>query len=197
VTGTGTLIVNMATAGTFVSKLFTFASTASLVVNGTSGSDIFKLGNASHTVNAGDGTDQIKGGNLVDVIDGGAGIDKINGAGGADILTGGGGNDVFRYTRASDSGVGPAADRITDYAIGGDRLNFKDIDADTSTAGDQAFAFVGTGAFSGGGAGSIRYQNSGADEFVQADVNGDGISDMEIVLQGLAGGTLTAADFVL
>jgi hypothetical protein len=32
---------------------------------------------------------------------------------------------------------------------------------------------------------------------VQADVNGDGVADMEIILQGLAGGTLTAGDFIL
>ena len=61
----------------------------------------------------------------------------------------------------------------------------------------QGFAFVGNGAFSGGGAASIRYANSGADLLVQADINGDGIADMEIILQGLNGGTLTGADFIL
>jgi hypothetical protein len=32
---------------------------------------------------------------------------------------------------------------------------------------------------------------------VQADINGDGVADMEVILQGLAGQTLTTADFVL
>jgi Ca2+-binding RTX toxin-like protein len=196
--GTGTLTVNMDVAGNFISKLFNFTgSGVSLVVNGSAGADTFKLGDAGHTINAGDGTDQIKGGNAVDIINGGDGADKINGAGGADILTGGAGNDVFKYTKASDSGLGTAADRITDFVIGSDRLNFTGIDANAGLAGDQAFAFVGTGAFSGGGVGSIRYQNSGADLLVQVDVDGNGTADMEIILEGQSGQTLSAGNFTL
>ena len=76
-------------------------------------------------------------------------------------------------------------------------MSFLLIDADAVAAGDQAFNFVGTAAFANTGVGQIRYQNSGADLLVQADVNGDGVADMEIILQGLAGGTLTAGDFIL
>ncbi|MFZ1367024.1 MAG: hypothetical protein WAR58_06120, partial [Sphingorhabdus sp.] len=130
-------------------------------------------------------------------INGGIGNDKIMGIGGADVLTGGTGNDQFRYFQQSDSGLGAAADRVTDFTIGGDRLNFLLIDADAGTAGDQAFNFVGTAAFANTGVGQIRYQNSGGDLLVQADVNGDGVADMEIILQGQAGGTLTTADFIL
>ena len=54
----------------------------------------------------------------------------------------------------------------------------------------------GNAAFSGGAA-QLRYTNSGADLLVQADIDGDGIADMEIILQGLNGGTLTAGDFIL
>lgn len=197
VSGNGILTVNMDVAGILLTKFFSFTSGISVVINGTSGFDIIKLGNALNTINAGDGTDQLKGGNLVDIINGGDGIDKINGEGGADVLTGGAGNDVFKYGAASDSGLGAAADRITDFAVGSDRLNFSRIDTNAGLAGDQSFAFVGSGAFSGGGAASIRYTNSGADILVQADVNGDGVADMEIILQGLSGSTLSAADFVL
>lgn len=198
VSGSGAITVNMSTGVNYLSQGFSFVgSGVSVTVNGTSGNDVIKCGAGAHTINAGDGNDQIRGGTGADIINGGAGIDKIIGNAGADIITGGAGNDQFRYFLASESGFGAASDRITDYTIGSDRFNFSAFDTDTVTPGIQGFAFVGNGAFSGGGAASIRYTNSGADLLVQADVNGDGIADMEIILQGLNGGTLTAADFIL
>jgi Ca2+-binding RTX toxin-like protein len=199
-TGTGTLVVNMQPGFSFLASSRSFASTVATVVNGSSGNDIIKLGlgaSTGNTVNSGDGVDQIRGSNGVDTINGGNSNDKILSLGGADVLTGGGGNDQFRYFAESDSGTGANADRITDFTIGGDRLNFLLIDADTAIAGDQAFNFVGTAAFANTGVGQIRYATSGADLLVQADVNGDGVADMEIILQGLGGGTLTATDFIL
>jgi Ca2+-binding RTX toxin-like protein len=198
VSGTGSITVNMSAGINFLSQNFVFSGNGvTVTVNGTSGIDIIKCGTGVHIINAGDGVDQIRGGTSADTINGGAGNDKIIGFTGADIITGGTGNDQFRYLLTSDSGLGAAADWITDFTIGGDRLNFLAIDTDAITLGDQGFAFVGNGAFSGGGAASIRYTNSGVDLLVQADVNGDGIADMEIILQGLNGGTLTAADFIL
>ena len=198
VSGTGSIIVNMTAGINYLSQNFVFTgSGVTVTVNGTSGIDIIKSGTGTHIINAGDGVDQIRGGTSADTINGGAGNDKIIGNTGADIITGGTGSDQFRYLQASDSGLGAASDRITDYAIGSDRFNFSAFDTDAVTPGIQGFAFVGNGAFSGGGAASIRYTNSGADLLVQADVNGDGIADMEIILQGLNGGMLTAADFIL
>jgi Ca2+-binding RTX toxin-like protein len=194
--GTGTLTVNMDPGQFFISKTFTTSGTVSVVVNGATGTDIFKLGNFAHTINAGDGADQIKGGNAVDTINGGAGVDKINGAGGADILTGGAGNDVFKYANASDSDMG-LSDRITDFAIGGDKLNFAKIDTNLALAGDQAFTFVGNALFANTGIAQIRFADEGPNLVVQADINGDGIADMRIILEGLAGQTMTAGDFVL
>jgi Ca2+-binding RTX toxin-like protein len=197
ITGSGSLTINMTAGLLLPTKLWSVQSGIAVTINGTSGVDVMKLGNVVQTVNGGDGQDQIKGGSQVDTINGGGGIDKIMGLGGADILTGGAGNDVFRYLAQGDSGLGVAADRITDLTIGQDRINFKDIDADAVTTGDQAFAFLGTAAFGATGTGQIRFQNSGADLLVQLDVNGDGAADMEVVLQGLAGQVLTGADFVL
>jgi Ca2+-binding RTX toxin-like protein len=119
------------------------------------------------------------------------------GLGGADILTGGAGNDVFRYLAQSDSTTGAGADRITDFTIGEDRINFSKIDTNPGLAGDQGFAFAGTTAFAGGGLAQVRYLPSGSDLIVQADVNGDAVADMEVILQGLAGQVLGAGDFVL
>ena len=198
VNGTGSITVNMDAGINYLSQNFTFSgSGVTVTVNGTSGVDIIKCGTGVHIINSGDGVDQIRGGTSADTINAGAGNDKIIGFTGADIITGGTGNDQFRYLLASDSGLGAGADRITDYTIGGDKLNFSGLDTNAGLAGIQGFAFVGNGAFSGGGTASIRYTNSGADLLVQADVNGDGIADMEIILQGLNGGTLTAADFIL
>ena len=177
---------------------FVAGSSVTININGSTATDIIKGSTrGSNTINSGDSNDQIRGGNLADTINGENGNDKIYGAGGSDTLTGGIGVDQFRYVFATDSGLGAAADRITDFLSGTDRLNFALMDADAVTAGDQAFNFVGTAAFANTGVGQIRYQNSGADLLVQADVNGDGVADMEIILQGLGGGTLTSADFIL
>jgi serralysin len=193
--GSGTITVNMNVGVNFLGSAMSFAGTGvGIIVNGTSGIDIIKLGlsNAgSNTVNGGDGVDQIRGSQFADTINGDGGNDKIMSLGGADVLTGGAGNDQFRYFAATDSGLGANRDRITDFTVGGDRLNFALIDADAATAGDQAFSFIGTGAFAATGIGQIRYGTSGADILVQADVNGDGIVDMEIILQGIGGQTLT------
>jgi hypothetical protein len=44
--------------------------------------------------------------------------------------------------------------------------------------GDQAFAFLGTAAFTGTGAGGeVRYEQAGGNTFVYADVNGSPIID--------------------
>jgi Ca2+-binding RTX toxin-like protein len=195
--GDGSIVVYMETGQNFVSKFFSFFGNVSISVLGTNGLDVIKAGDGLHVIDAGDGTDVIRGGNLVDTINGGTGIDKISGGGGADILTGGAGGDVFKYGRITDSGTGASADRITDFAIGSDRLNFVRIDTNPNLAGSQGFAFVGTAAFGVTGQAQIRYMNSGTNLLVQADVNGDGAADMEIILQGLAGQTLTASSFNL
>ena len=195
--GSGTITVNMDAGVAFVSNNLSTSATTTFVVNGSASADVIKCFGTVHVINAGDGNDQIRGGSSADTINGGTGNDKIMGSLGADVLTGGTGNDQFRYFAQNDSGLGAAADRITDYTIGGDKLNFLLIDADAAMAGDQAFSFIGTTAFAATGIGQIRYTNSGADLLVQADVNGDGVADMEIILQGLNGGTLTAGDFIL
>ncbi len=197
VEGTGTIRVNMEPDVIFFSNRFTFIGAGvSMEVRGTNATDVIKSGHAPHLIFAGDGADQIRGGNGVDTIFGEGGDDKIWGTGGADILTGGLGRDQFRYFSVNDSAIGNA-DRITDFAIGQDRLIFVQIDTDTLAAGDQAFAFIGTAAFGATGAAQIRYRTLNNDLVVEADINGDGVADMEVILQNIGSQTLTAADFVL
>jgi Ca2+-binding RTX toxin-like protein len=197
-TGAGAVVVNMLESDPLGATAFTFAPDVSFRVNGSSGDDIIKgpltLGSI---LNGAGGADFIRGGNLVDTINSGDGNDKIMALGGADRITGGAGADQFRFFFAADSGVGGAADWITDFAIGSDLLSFILIDTDPVAAGDQGFAFIGTAAFGASGAAQMRYATSGSNLLVQADINGDGVADMEVVLQGLGGQTLTAGDFVL
>ncbi len=61
-------------------------------------------------------------------------------------------------------------------------------------AGNQAFAFIGTDAFTGA-AGELRFEQSATDTFVQGDLNGDSVADFWIKLNGLH--TLGSGDFVL
>jgi hypothetical protein len=200
--GTGTITVNMTPDQFLFGSTLSVAGGSSIAVvfNGSSGNDYVKaVSQATNTMLGGDGDDFLRGGQLADVIDGGAGGDKITGFGGADTLTGGSGADQFRYLGQSDSGLGANADHITDFAVGIDRLNFSLFDLDPNVADLQnpGFSFLGGSAFHGTGAAEIRYESSGADMVVQVDVNGDGVVDMAIYLNGLSGATLTSADFML
>ncbi len=203
VSGSGSLVFNIdpnpaGAALSLTGLSFAGGSSVTVTINGSNGIDVIKGAVAvTNTINGGDGTDQIRGGNQADTINGGTGNDKLFGWSGGDTLTGGAGSDQFRYFFATDSGIGAAADRITDFEIGIDRFNFTLIDTNPGLAGVQGFAFLGTAAFTAPGTGQIRYLTSGSNLIVQADINGDGAADMEIVLQGLNGQTLTSADFML
>lgn len=199
--GTGTLTINMgANDVEFYAQTMSVAagSTMTVLVNGTSNDDIMKgARDATNVLYGNDGSDQLRGGALRDYLFGGNGNDKLLGGLGSDILTGGAGADQFRFQTVASSGIGAAADQILDFQNGADLLVFRAIDTDPNTPGDQAFAFIGNAAFGAGGVAQIRFMNSGSNLLVQADVNGDGIADMEVVLQGLYGQMLTGASFLL
>lgn len=199
ISGTGTIIVNMDAGTSFLGQsLVMNTTTVSFNIVGSTGVDIIKATlNAVNVINGGDSTDQIRGGALADTINGGQGDDKIFGFTGADILTGGDGADQFRYLFAGDSGVGAAADHITDFLAGTDRFNFSALDADPVAPGRQALSFINTAAFSATGTAQVRYGVSGADLLLQVDLDGNGTADMEIILDTAAAQTLTSGDFIL
>ncbi len=68
------------------------------------------------------------------------------------------------------------------------------IDADTGTGGNQAFAFIGSGAFTNV-AGQLRYAKQSGTTYVEGDTDGDGAADFVIALTGTL--NLVASDFVL
>ncbi|MGA1372463.1 MAG: M10 family metallopeptidase C-terminal domain-containing protein, partial [Pseudomonadales bacterium] len=116
---------------------------------------------------------------------------------GADTIATGSGLDTIRYLRVSDSAI-TAADIITDFTSGADRIDLSAIDASTARRGDQAFQFIGTDAFTSVNQnGSIRYSyDAGTNRTtIQISNDADTAAEMEIVLVGQV--TLTATDFVL
>ena len=72
------------------------------------------------------------------------------------------------------------------------------IDADANTVGNEAFAFIGSGAFIGQ-AGQLRaVAADGGLTRIEGDVTGDGIADFAIdVSLGSSGFTFQAGDFIL
>jgi Ca2+-binding RTX toxin-like protein len=119
------------------------------------------------------------------MLDGGNGNDILHGESGTDRLTGGAGADRFQF-QDGDTSTGLAADRITDFVSGEDRIAI-------SLNAYGSFNFVGAAAFSGT-AGEVRYWFDGTDTWVQVDAYGSGSASAEIVLSGEV--IPTASDFL-
>jgi Ca2+-binding RTX toxin-like protein len=142
------------------------------------------------------GDDQLTGGGGNDRLLGQDGIDTLWGGVGADILRGGAGADIFRFNATTESTLaGKGRDRIADFNHAeADQIHLSTIDANTGLAGNQAFTFVGTAAFSNV-AGELRYDAGPMATMVYGDTNGDGAADFAIQLTGNV--ALVAGDFVL
>jgi serralysin len=138
------------------------------------------------------GNDEITGDDRANVLNGAGGLDEIEGGDGRDRLVGGAlgdtltgdeGADTFVFLDVLDSTGGFAStDRILDFTRDdGDRIDLSAIDANLGKGGDQAFRFIGTGAFSGK-AGELRFDGdviqADGTNTVFADVDGDGVADM-------------------
>jgi Ca2+-binding RTX toxin-like protein len=164
------------------------------------GRDFVWAGGGRDYLFGGAGDDGLSGEGADDQLSGDAGSDTLYGGSGSDLLRGGDGNDVVtggteadRFSFANvDLGD---TDTIKDFHRSeGDRISLSGIDANTKLAGDQAFAFIGTAAFTGV-AGQLHYSNNGVQSVLSGDVNGDKVSDFHIVLTDAPG--LIASDFYL
>lgn len=142
------------------------------------------------------GKDEIRGGGGSDTIHGGVGADQLWGDGASSSL----GRDVFDYNALNESKVDAAArDYIREFRTADlDVIDLADLDAQSGVAGDQAFNFIGSAAFSGV-KGELRFEVSGASDryLVLADVTGDAKADFAILVQTDTSGGLIASDFVL
>jgi Ca2+-binding RTX toxin-like protein len=154
------------------------------------------IGGSGHdTLRGLGGNDILRGAAGRDILLGGNGDDLLDGGAGKDTMTGGAGRDSFQF-RDGDFGTSRSlADVIADFdQTAGEKIRLNLVDADTTTGGNQAFAWIGSGAFTDV-AGQLRYAHAGGNTYVEGDLDGDGTADIFINLTGTI--TLTAADFVL
>jgi len=154
-------------------------------------------GNSGDNVLSGlGGNDKLYAGAGSDSVDGGTGNDWLEGGAGQDFFTGGSGSDRFVF-REGDFGGNTTltADVLHDFRHNeADKIRLDLVDANTTLAGTQDFAFIGTGAFTNV-AGQLRYEQISGNTYVSGDTNGDGIADFMIRLDGLH--TLGGGDFIL
>jgi Ca2+-binding RTX toxin-like protein len=171
-------------------KTFAFADAGALSVrevenmSGTSQNDRL----------TGDGGGNVLMGNGgTDMLAGAPGNDTLIGGMKADTLYGGLDSDVFLYTAVTESCASFGIDRIADFVQGADLVSLEAIDA-TPGGSDDAFTWLGTGAFTGAGP-EIRTYQSGGLTYIEARLDGSTSDDLEISFAGLI--ALTAADFLL
>jgi Ca2+-binding RTX toxin-like protein len=139
------------------------------------------------------GADTLVGGSGADILIGGAGADVMTGSvglPGASPTQPDGRADQFRLLAAADSTV-DAPDTIAGFffsvAEGRDRIDLRAIDTDSSQDGDQAFTYIGTAFFPGGGAGWLRVETvtTGVHR-ASGDIDGNGSADFAIVIESAA-----------
>lgn len=151
--------------------------------------------NDADSLSGGKGNDSLVGMAGDDTLIGGSGKDRLNGGLGIDELSGGKGADVF-VVDGFVLGAGLAnRDEIAGFVQGSDSIDLSALDANTTVVGNDAFDFIEADAFSA--AGQVRAEVDGVagTTTIEADMNGDGVADVVLVLDTVV--TLTLADFVL
>jgi Ca2+-binding RTX toxin-like protein len=201
-TGPNNYIITMSDANVAASTEF-FVTAASLQSDESLVFDGSAETNGRFTIHGGGGADIISGGAGGDFLIGNAGDDRLFGLNGIDFLTGGlgadelrggAGGDFFRYLGTAQSTTG-SIDRILDFRHV-DRIDLSAIDANSGTGANDAFTFIGNAAFSNV-AGQLRAYQSGANWFVEGDIDGDGTADLIIQVTLLDPAPLGAGDFIL
>ncbi len=157
------------------------------MLNGGDGVDILIAGHARDTLIGGDGNDRLFGQGGRDELRGGNGDDLLHGGQGNDLYFGRGGSDVFRFAKTRDSVLDYGIDRIMDFETAEDILNLRGL------APADAKLVVG-GKFTLGEARIITRYN-GRDTVVEADVDGDLVSDFKLFLVGVE--SVNETDFLI
>ena len=145
------------------------------------------------------GIENIVGGAFDDTLNGSVGNNVIIGGLGRDVIRGGGGADTFLYRTTGESGISTTTrDLIRDFVSGdsvtGDKIDLSMLDANNLLAGDQAFTWIGTAAFSNV-AGQLHQIARPDQTILEADLDGNGTSDFSIAIKGTI--VFAASDFVL
>ncbi|CAN5243987.1 hypothetical protein BH10PSE7_BH10PSE7_42810 [soil metagenome] len=163
-------------------------------LSGGFGADTLSGYDGDDALYGGGAKDSLGGGEGADTVFGGDGDDTIDGWAGGDRLAGGNGRDQFYYEVLADSrGTGAGRDVIEDFNTAEDLIDLHDIDAKPGAASNEAFAFIGTDAFTA--AGQVRFQRVGDNCLVLVNANGAGGAEMTIKLSGVD--AVTEANFIL
>jgi hypothetical protein len=181
--------------GTPKDAIFGFENASTGIAN-----DVIYGSAAGNRLDASNGNDFLAGFGGNDSLNGGNGNDDLIGGSGKDQLTGGAGSDNFHYLALSDSGITTATrDLIADFEPGIDLIDLHLIDANKTTAGDDAFNFIGNNTpFAVGAAGQLHAFWTAIGQIVEGDVNGDAKPDFSIQLQDPTHAiTLASTDFSL
>ena len=205
--GAGTNTLNIAAGSSSFDNLFGVN-----LVNGSSSDDTLTfLGSAAPVIDLGDGADTVTFGtsafnvtvantedinassnfDIITIDNAVTGSTTITAGAGADVITASAGQDNFRFASTADSAAG-GTDTIHNFDAASDAFVLSGIDI----AGGHV-EFVDGGSLLGSDQASARLQNFGpGNDQLQIDVDGDGLSDMDISLQNLQG-TLDNSSFHL
>ncbi len=163
-----------------------------------------------HINGTGNGADNtIVGNDAYNTLTGNGGMDTIFGNGGGDRIIGGAdrdtlyaGNDkvadTFVYTKTSDSAYSLGltyADRIFDFESGEDKIDLSAIDANAGTKGNDSFDWGHVVFGSDDHTNAVWTSSTSTATYVYADVDGDAVADLAIVVSGTL--SLTEDDFIL
>jgi len=181
--GRGNAAVNVISGGHLDNRIYGYEGNDTLY--GGLGDDRIFGGTGNDAFFGGADDDHLAGNIGNDSMKGDAGDDTLAGGQGKDTLFGGQDADVFLFQTLAHTGTTQAlADVISDFSAGEDWIDLSGVDAKSGGAGgNDAFTFIGTAAFSSV-AGQLRYAVNATFIVLEMDVNGDGISDGFIRVNG-------------
>lgn len=177
------------------------------VISGTAGDNVLEGSLGNDTVYGAAGRDRLYGGAGNDLLSGGTGVDRLYGGDGQDTLIGGSGTDfmeggagadTFVFNSITDSGVGQFnRDEIRVFsAAQGDVIDLSAIDADSRSASNETFVYVGESFTGAAGELTLQVRHASGEHFTVAslDVDGDAKVDSEILITSTQ---VSVDDFIL
>lgn len=134
------------------------------------------------TLFGGDGNDLLLGGHGADRLEGGRGSDTLRGGTDRDVLIGGEGTDVFIFDPGDSASGGE--DVIVDFSPGQDRIDLSALKV----------MVIGNAPFTRSER-ELRWFVHADSLRIEADLDGDGVADFALVLEGAP--PITDSDFIL
>lgn len=171
------------------------------ILVGGDGTDILRGDSGDDVLRGGNDRDELIGGDGDDVLFGGAGRDTLEGGLGRDLLYGGSEDDIFVFQSDAKSDRN-APDVIVDFEGsgrgGGDQIDVRRLDADSSRVFDQEFTFLGAVAREDAfyfGAGALWLEDFGTRTQVFGLDDNDNQIDFALWIND--GAAITASDYIV